>query len=602
MSSTKRCLPRVTLWVSIVVMLLLTCGRSANAAEKPAPEGEDFFFIPPGQQVEGVSKTASGPQSGKIRIIVRDSETGQPTPCRMNVVGVDGNFYQPAEDRLSSFSFAGEWPKGKAKGNRREKAPYRFLGRFFYSTGESTVDVPEGAVRVEVSKGFEFQPQVSTATVKPGLTETIELNLKRTTAMDEHHYHGGDLHLHLLRTSEKDDQTAFDLLDAEDIQYGAILGYNEPAGPYSGFMDKMDYPQFRGLGLQSIQKRGKITILSGQEYRSAQYGHLNLYLRDRLVLEGQNINADHWPLYGMVGSETKEQGGYAFHAHGGYGLEIYADAALGTVSGVELLQFGIYRGIGLEDWYHMLNAGYRFPCVGSSDYPACRFLGDCRTYVWSNDSTTPSRPEFPNWLRGAADGKSFVTTGPMLLLEVNGKRPGETLSVANKSPHSTTAKIQLRSEVTPVTNVDLIINGRVTKSFEIPASKQKGVWYTIEHPIMLPESSWIAARAWSTTPGGRPDAESHTNPVYVYLNGRKPFQQRSLDAWVLKIDGQMENRRFSITFSGHEICCSRFANKRDFALAMIQNSWQSRWNDPRARLSQRMFPNRMPPRKNFANS
>ena len=49
------------------------------------------------------------------------------------------------------------------------------------------------------------------------------------------------------------------------------------------------------------------------------------------------------------------KGGYAFYAHGGYAQAIYADFVQGDVNGVELLQFGVYRGIELDDWYRILN-------------------------------------------------------------------------------------------------------------------------------------------------------------------------------------------------------------------------------------------------------
>jgi hypothetical protein len=53
--------------------------------------------------------------------------------CRMNVVGPDGNFYHPAANQLSAYSLTGQWPKS-GKGNREGKAPFRYLGRFFYTT------------------------------------------------------------------------------------------------------------------------------------------------------------------------------------------------------------------------------------------------------------------------------------------------------------------------------------------------------------------------------------------------------------------------------------------------------------------------------------
>ena len=99
------------------------------------------------------------------------------------------------------------------------------------------------------------------------------------------------------------------------------------------------------------------------------------------MLKGQKVDANNWPLYGLLGRETRRLGGFAIYAHGGYAQAIYADFVQKNVDAVELLQFGVYRGIELADWYHILNIGYRFPCVGASDYPACRKLGDCQTYV-----------------------------------------------------------------------------------------------------------------------------------------------------------------------------------------------------------------------------
>ncbi len=563
---------------------LLCLTTSVAAADPSVPEGESFFFTSPGSKREGQSKTAEGPQTGQLHLIVRDDVTGKPTTCRINVVGSDGDFYQPAENPLTPYSLTGEWPKEQAKGNRRDKAPYRYLGRFFYSTGDVTVAVPAGDVRVEVSKGFEFLPQSVKTTVKAGQASQLEIMVKRTAAMSNSGYFGGDPHLHLPRVTDRDDEIIFDLLEAEDIAFGTPLGYNEPAGPYTGIMEKLDYPQFRGLGASSIKSRGVVNILSGQEYRSAQYGHLNLFLRDRLVLEGQSLNADDWPVYGLVGNETRSQGGYSFHAHGGYGLEIYADAALASVSGVELLQFGIYRGIGLEDWYQMLNTGYRFPCVGASDFPACRFLGDCRTYVWSGrtsieDAATAKQPTFPEWLDAAAAGQSFVTTGPLLLLEVDGKRPGEIISRPDNKSLTVATRIRVRCEVTPVKKIDLIVNGTVQKTVDIPPALQQGAWMTVEQKLELPESSWVAARAWSTTAGGQPDAESHTNPVFVYLNGRKPYQQQSLDRWILKIDGQLEKHKVR-TFAQKSKVLDYFQRARDLLLAIRSQHGLKTDDDP----------------------
>ncbi|MGQ0636582.1 MAG: PVC-type heme-binding CxxCH protein [Planctomycetaceae bacterium] len=561
------------------------------------PEGEPFFFTPPGFMEEGKVRFAQGRETGRLHIVVRERETGQPAPCRIAVVGGDGNFYQPSENRLTKYSLSGEWPSTISArlpeagewGNRRDKAPYRYLGRFFYSTGEVTVAVPAGAVRVEVSKGFEFRPERVSTELTAGQTREIEVRLKRAAPMAVEGYFGGDPHLHFQRASERDDEIILDLLDAEDIWFGTSLAANMPAGSYSGSMHTMVFQQFRGLGIEAIASRGNINVLSGQEYRSNHYGHLNLFLRDRLIFDQQALDADDGPVFGHLASETRSQGGISIHAHGGYGQEIYADAALGTVDAVELLQFGVYRDIGLAGWYAMLNSGYRFPCVGGSDYPCCRFLGDCRTYVSSDrrDEGAPVEkakpPGFADWLRGAVEGRSFVTTGPLLLLEVDGKRPGETIRRESIEPFTPTVRLRVRCEVTPVTTVDLIVNGEVQKSFDVPADRRQGEWYVVEHQITCRSSCWIAARAWSHTPGGQPDAESHTNPVFVYLNGRKPYDEKSLDAWLERIEGQIAVHAKRV-FSRKTETLAYFQRARDVLMKIRERQGLASDEDP-ARLA-----------------
>ncbi|MBI2949473.1 MAG: CehA/McbA family metallohydrolase [Verrucomicrobia bacterium] len=511
-------------------------GPLADYSFKPStPEDEALIFTPPGFGKVGVPAVAGASEAAHLQITVRDARTRQLLLCRVNVVGPDGNYYEPKDGPLKIHSLTGQWPNWpKGWGNRPDKAPIRYFGRFFYCPGEAHVNVPAGAIRVEVWKGFEFRPETRTIQVATGETRAVEIALTHTVSMPEFGYYSGDPHLHIPREKDADEKTILDLLEAEDIHFGTILAYNEPAGPYAGFMDKMASPQGRGLGRRSILSRGSHSIVSGQEYRSSTYGHMNLFLLDDLVLAGQSLNANDWPLYGELARQAREKGGVAFHAHGGYAQAVYADVVQGNIDAVELLQFGVYRGIGLIDWYRMLNCGFRIPMVGASDYPACRKLGDCLTYAYSAD-----RPGLETWLKAAAAGRSFVTTGPLLLLEVDGERPGSRINKAGAGPHRVRAKVRVRSEVAPVTHVQLVANGRVQKELLVPATEGLGRWIEFEHSVDLDRSVWIAARAFSLSRLGTPDAESHTNPVYVYLDGKAPYETASLDALVEQIDKQI---------------------------------------------------------------
>ena len=500
-----------------------------------------------------------------MKIRVYDRATNQLAPCRVNVVGADGNFYQPAENRLSPFSLAGQWPD-TGKGNRQGKGPFRYLGRFFYTLGESEVVVPAGRVRIEVWKGFEYAPVLRQVIVAAGETAAVSIELERDTPMSAMGYYSGDPHLHFPRKSEADDQTILDLLEAEDIQFGSILAYNEPAGPYTGVMETMASPQFRGLGERSLRERGPIRIASGQEYRSGTYGHLNLYWHDDLVLKGQKSDAGNWrALYGEIEQRRHENGwGSPSIPHGGYSQAIHADFVQNRVNAVELLQFSVYRGIELAGWYDILNVGYRLPCVGASDYPACRKLGDCQTYVSQNDQAG-----FAGWLKAAAEGRSFVTTGPLLLLEVDGERPGAALRMSGKGPHRVRVNVRVKSHVAPVQTVQVIVGGKVVFTQDVAAEDQTGRWSQLDRTIELDRSSWIAARAFGLTSNGAPDAEAHTNPVYVDIGDKAPYSRDSLDRVIGQLDGQMAAHR-KRNFAEKARVLDYFQKSRDLLLRIRQ--------------------------------
>jgi putative membrane-bound dehydrogenase-like protein len=511
--------------------------RAEYAAKDLQPADEALVFTPPGFDRVGVRKVAAGPDVGRLEIIVRDRGTGQKTFCRVNVVGPDGNYYEPESNPLKEHSYSAEWPHA-GWGNRTLRAPVRYLGRPFYTTGECTVQVPAGAVRVEVWKGFEYRPETLSASVAAEQVQRVEMTLTKTVPAPEFGYWSGDPHIHIQRRDDDDQARIFNLLECEDTHFGTVLAYNEPAGPYNGWMKNLDSPQMFGLGSRSIASRGEYSITSGQEYRSGQYGHLNLFSLDGLVLDGQSLDADGWPLFGVVARTARELGGIAFYAHGGYAQEIWADVVQGDVDGVELLQHGAYRGIGLLGWYQMLNCGFRVPANGAADYPACRMLSDCKTYVYAEQ-----RPTMDQWLRGMAKGESFITSGPLLFLEVDGQKPGAIIEKKDAGPSRVKVRIRARSEVAPITNVQLVANGRILAQLEVPASQGQGSWLELEREIELVDSAWFAARTFSLSASGAPNAEAHTNPVYVYLNGKAPFDRESLDAWLAALDGQIAIHR-----------------------------------------------------------
>lgn len=522
-------------------------------AEMPRAGDEELIFTPKGFSKPGLPASAAGANTAHLRVTVRDAATGNPTFCRVNVVGPDGNYYEPASSPLKPYSLTGTWPKQLA-GNRVGKAPIRYFGRFFYTGGEFAVEVPAGRIAVEVWKGFEFAPLRHELDVLPGDNPPVSLILRRSIDMAAQGWHGGDPHLHFPRSSHEDDEIILDLLEAEDVRYGSILCYN-PTSSYDGRMAAQEIPQ-RDLGRASIVRRGDYRIVSAQEYRSNQYGHTKVFLADRLVNDGAAYDPNLLPVFADGVKPLRDAGAVVFWAHGGYGKEIFADYLLNSADGVELLQFGVYRRVGLEGWYRILNTGHRFPASGASDYPACRKLADCRTYVHSDQA-----PNIDAWLRGMKAGRSFFTTGPLLLLEVAGRRPGDVIDLLRSG--NLPVHVRARCEVTPITHVDLIVNGEVVKRLRINAADGVGRWHEVRAELAIDQPAWIAAAAWSSAPSGSPDAEAHTNPVYVDLAGRRPWSDEDA-AWLLdRLDEQIAHHRKRVAGADREAVLSHFLRARE---------------------------------------
>ena len=482
LGKTSRGLCTVLLVLGTATIASAHDGGAAGGDAEVDARAEGLIHTPRGFEETGQPTTVDAAAFGTVIVRVTDAATGLPTPCRVNLVGADGNFYEPEGNALTTWSL-------HRTGNRAEKGPFRYYGWFFYSVGEFVAKVPVGKTRIEVWKGFEYGPVSRDVELEPGETRRVDIVVDRVLDMAAQGWYSGDTHIHLNRRRSVEERNALTLLEAEDIRFGFLLAMNDGRN-YEGTMATQEWPQSFGLGRSSVVRRGPYQLSSGQEYRCRTYGHICLLMSDRLVFADRRVDPDDWPPFVGVVEETRRLNGVAIHAHGGYEKEIYADYVASASDGVELLQFAVYRGIGLEGWYHILNAGFRFPAVGASDYPYCRALGDCRTYAKIDGAAS-----FDTWTDAVVAGRSFFTTGPLLEFLVNGAGPGDTVVVA-QSASELQINVAMTSAVAPVEAIDIIANGRVVKRLSVESgSLPQRV--TVRTTIPCVESMWVGrAGAW----------------------------------------------------------------------------------------------------------
>src|SRR4030095_5636112 len=204
----------------------------------------------------------------------------------------------------------------------------------------------------------------------------------------------------------------------------------------------------------------------------------------------------------------------------------------------------------LNMWYHTLNCGYRTRISGETDFP-CIYgerVGLGRSYV-----KLDGQLEYDAWCEAIRQGRNYVSDGHSHLMDfqVNGvamgKGSGEvrmaapgavevTARVAARLAEQPNARIRNRAysespywhlerariEGSRDVPIEVVVNGRPVARQQLTAD---GTEQTIRFPGPIQQSSGVAVRILPS---------SHTNPVWVLVDGRPVRASRKSAEWCLK--------------------------------------------------------------------
>jgi hypothetical protein len=302
--------------------------------------------------------------------------------------------------------------------------------------------------------------------------------------------------------------------EAEDIHVANILRM--------GDLDRIYFEQ-SAYGRQSRFQRGDYALVAGQEDPRTGISEQGHTIALNITAPVRDTSQYH--LYDFMFDGVHAQGGLTGYAHKAWAPEYYRrsrpelhptwDSTINVVRGkvdfFELLQF---RMLGLEDSYDFLNLGIRITASAGSDLPWGSTLGEARVYAYTGRDFSVDA-----WFDAVKKGRTFVSDGPMLRLEVDGARPGDEIQVARDTAIAITVRAWSPPIIGTPKRLELISHGRVIKSVEStdPANNELRIDLTLKPK----ESQWIAARAISHKEG-----LAHTSPVYVLVEGAS-FADRS---------------------------------------------------------------------------
>jgi hypothetical protein len=236
--------------------------------------------------------------------------------------------------------------------------------------------------------------------------------------------------------------------------------------------------------------------------------------------------------------------------------EIFVTAAQGLCDFISAMDTA--RVAEWNCWYHLMNCGFPMKVSGETDFPCMSGtrVGQGRVYVHLDKV---DRVDFHAWCEGLARGRSYVSDGYAHALEftVNGLRAGDTVRLAEPGTVKVRATVAFAADtpsgipygtLTPAggnrlmgdtvdyhptrganesprdrgkRQIELVVNGRVVASQEVPADDQP---HALDFSAKIERSSWVAVRHFP---------ELHTNPVGVIVAGKPIRASRKSALWCI---------------------------------------------------------------------
>jgi hypothetical protein len=314
-------------------------------------------------------------------------------------------------------------------------------------------------------------------------------------------------------------------------------------------------------------------------FGSHQSGHLCLLRLKEEIYPGGDSDK-HWPTLCLNTLRwAKKQGAVCGPAHSGWGLEVdteelpnYIVPPFDGIGANEYIMDVTHQVPGpdgklvpavdflstvdtpyvweLNMWYQTLNVGFRTRISGETDFP-CIYgekVGLGRSYVRQEDKLN-----YEDWCQGIREGRNYVSDGKSHLMnftvnDIAMGQHGSQIELAAPATVHVTAKVaawlnqepntdvhrrpykdkpywdieRARIEGTRNVPVELIVNGYPVAKKTLAAD---GRIQDLAFDVKIERSSWVAMRILPS---------SHTNPVFVLVDGKPIRASRRSAEWCLK--------------------------------------------------------------------
>jgi len=476
-----------------------------------------FFFVFP-------FFAAPAEQRAVIVGRVLDDESGQEIPCTVTIQTSDRKIVFDNPGSTDGFRSAGHFQK----------------------------DVPPGETVVTVSQGFDYEASQQKIDLQPGQRVSLVFRLRTQASLRHFGWYCGDNHVHMIHGPEKPGfalnfqylalaarAAGLDYMSAaqnwnlspsettparlSELCRSAstadfILAWNmeEPKNYWRGNVTHcLGHCWFLGMHGYTPDGQDAIQLLlqmSALDYQSEKTPTPNFESQALIHALGGVVAYTHpcrwwWGKWGGKGIYPVEAGKFVSNL----AQELPYDTVVGpTYDAMDILMQSWDHDASLEAqrlWFLLLNKGYRMPATASTDSDfggrASANPGVARVYTKVEGS-----PSVEAIAAAMKAGKNFVTTGPLLLMEIGGHSVGDVIHLSGPSDFP----VQLMAWPSGVlgervTKVELIRNGDTVKQFAVNAGRKE---FRAEFSIHETGTAWYIARCF----GSNDLQVAITNPIY----------------------------------------------------------------------------------------
>ncbi len=401
----------------------------------------------------------------------------------------------------------------------------------FNFDGDVRLDLRPGSYTYTVERGPEYRRVSGRAEVAAGAVREHEFVLTRTIDLAAQGWYSGDTHVH------RPPEDLPLLLRSEDLHVAPVLSvWNQRSywkdRPLPGRLSIEVGPArvYHLLACEDERRGGALLyfnltrplVLSGDE---PEFPSPVVHLREALEQDGAWVDVEKpfwWDMPAWVATGKVQSIGLANNHM--RRREMSDNEAWGRPR--DRQEFPPPRGNGFYSqviYYRLLNCGLRIPpSAGSASGVLPNPVGYNRVYVQVDGPFS-----YAAWWTELGAGRSFVTNGPILLVQANGKSPGHVFRAASGERLTITLDVQVGGN-DPMEAVEVIRDGAVIERL---GSDSRGRRLRPK-PLVFERSGWFLVRAVAQVPETFRFAS--TAPFYVEVKDRPRRVHRADVAYFLR--------------------------------------------------------------------